>query len=65
MKFRRSKIVQLINSQIERGFIAAKRLEGWSEKQINKEIEKLTHLKQAHAAIAEEQRKQKEQENNA
>lgn len=55
---RRSQIILTLNTQIERGWIEAKRIEGWSEKQINKSIEKLEHLKAAHKAMAKEHAKQ-------
>ena len=62
-QMRRSQAIMLMNLQIERGYSEAKRLQQWSDKQINKEIEKLTHLKEAHKYIAEQRRKQEEQQN--
>lgn len=61
---RRSKMVQLMNHQIERGWIAAKRLEGWAEKQIKQSVEKLEHLKAAHQAMREEAEKQQREKEN-
>lgn len=63
-KMRRSKMIQLMNHQIERGWIAAKRLEGWTEKSIHKSIESLEHLKAAHQAMREEAEKQKREAEN-
>lgn len=63
-QMRRSKMVQLMNHQIERGWIAAKRLEGWTEKQIHKSIESLEHLKAAHQAMREEAEKRKRESEN-
>lgn len=64
MKMRRSKLIQLMNHQIERGWIVAKRVEGWTEKQIHKSIESLEHLKAAHQAMREEAEKQQREAEN-
>lgn len=62
---RRGKFIQHMNHSIERGFIEAKRLEGWTEKKIKKAIENLEHLKQAHEAIRlEYEKKTRESEND-
>lgn len=57
-ELRRSQFIYMLNTQIERGWITAKRLEGWSEKQIARSIEKLEHLKAAHQKMREEREKQ-------
>lgn len=61
---RRGKFIQHMNHSIERGFIEAKRLEGWTEKKIAKAIENLEHLRAAHEALREEYAKQMAEKEN-